>query len=158
MTFSQGKPFFHFNKKMSRELVPFTVQNLTSLTSNLGTNVPTVTVSGTGLVNVSSVNVISKNCHVNNSIYFLQFVVQATPVASATVSQFQVTVQDRTSTNTSELDIYGTCQGYTTTGGINLLTGTGIWASTSSNRMVVQFTSNSTNLHTLQVTASYIAN
>lgn len=157
--FQAGKINFTNNStgtSVSTSPYQFTTVGINSLyvnNLNTGTPSPSVVISGTGQVNVSSVTVVSRKLSIVNGASQMDVLFNVTPTSDSTYSAFQCTLNGRTTTNTSVNDIYGQVTGINASQ--TPLYGMSLYADTTSERAVVSFWPNGTGTHRLSATFNF---
>ena len=131
------------------------VTTLYATNASIGNTTPTTTVTTTA--SVSSVTLISSQLFLNGNVNIFQFTLNATAVATNTLCNFKLTLQNRTSNNTNTTDISGSLNGYN----ISLvpLNGFAVFAeTTSSSKAIIKFVANGTTNQIIQGQLVYTSN
>jgi len=130
------------------------VESLFATNATIGQSSPTVTVGST-LTSVGSASVIKAVQVTNGTTTCLELVVSVTPTAGTATCVVSFVIPDRSSPHTNTYDFSGVVQGYI---GSTVLDGTVLYADTSSNELLMTFTSVNTSPHILQAMIYYEMN
>jgi hypothetical protein len=128
--------------------------SLFATTASIGNTTPiTSTFTSASVVNIT---LLASQIFLNGTTNTFNFIVNTTAAATSSLCVFEMTLQNRTSTNTNTTDIYGMVNGYN--GNNTPLTGITVYADTTSSNVVVKYVSNGTTNQIIQGQLVYFSN